>query len=175
MKKLEYEELKKRINIEKFSEYSTLGALSSESLNFLLEKGVILELKKYDKLFEAGERSDSFYVILDGDVRFCCRAGNDRDIFQGRITTGMEVGATSMIALQPRWGSAYMQSNGIVLKIPMSLFHDLQIKYNEDFSILLINLMREVCRRFIRMSSLMGDVTLKNREIKLLNDSDRLL
>ncbi|WP_229721745.1 Crp/Fnr family transcriptional regulator [Marinobacterium nitratireducens] len=157
------------------STFSTFGAISSEATFFLLARGTIYEIDKNEWLFKSGDPSDSFYIILVGDVDFFCKVGERKKIFQGRIKTGMEVGVTSMIALQPRWGSARMHSKGVVVKISTDVFHELQIHHNADFSILMINLMREVCRRFIRMSSLLGDIVLSDKNIILLNDSDRLL
>jgi len=124
---------------------SCLGALSDEALNYLLKEGEILQLFAGETLFELGETSDYFVILLSGQMSFE-KYSNGQLAFVREHSHGEEVGFVGMFALHPRVGNAIMAQSGILLKISSTLFHCLYETFPQDFTILLMNITRGLGR-----------------------------
>ncbi|WP_051559918.1 Crp/Fnr family transcriptional regulator [Marinobacterium jannaschii] len=131
--------------ITQLRDCSCLGALSDEAIRFLLTEGEILQLFAGETLFELGEPSDYFAVILSGRMNFE-KFSDGQLAFTREHQHGEEVGFVGMFALHPRVGNAIMVQPGILLKIPSDLFHRLYEAYPQDFTILLMNITRGLGR-----------------------------
>lgn len=158
MIKLHYDEIANRLPVEVCRDFAIFGALSDQAISYLIEEGTLFSLKVKEELFSVGERSDSFYIVLEGRIAFYkCSEGNWA--FLSDYNPGEQIGFVGMITLQPRVGGAYMETDGAVLEISSELFHAFQIKYPEDFSVMMINLVREISRNLIQVGNMLVDLT----------------
>ena len=146
MKTLHAKQLIEQRGIDYFKAGSTFGALSEEAIRFLLENGKVIQLDEGDTLFEFGDPGDSFFVILQGRIRFT--KPRRKDVTHIRdYTFGQEVGCVAMIGLHDRVGSTHAVEDSIVIEVPCAVFHSLQLNLPTDFGVLLLNLSRELSRR----------------------------
>lgn len=158
MKIVQFDALRSDLTMERCREYAIFGALSDEAINYLLSCGTIYSLKAKEELFGVGERSDRFYVVLDGQIAFYkCSGGNWA--FMSDYRPGEQIGFVGMITLQPRVGWSYMETDGLVLEVSADLFYELQQRYPEDFSVLMLNLTREIGRSLIRLGDMLVELT----------------
>lgn len=70
MRTISDEELLKTCSLEECKQAATFGALSRNTIAWLLREGRILALDDGDVLFEPGSRGDSFFIILDGAIAY---------------------------------------------------------------------------------------------------------
>ncbi|GGB86956.1 hypothetical protein GCM10011352_11040 [Marinobacterium zhoushanense] len=140
---------------------SSFGALSDAAIKELIVKGCVYALKEGDTLFEAGDPGDSFFIVLKGCLTYFRQVNGLREHIRDYYF-GEEIGFVSLIALTERLGTAYANSDSLVLEISSDLFYALHCEMPLDFGVLMMNLSRELARRFITTSALL--VKLKAEE-----------
>ena len=69
MQELQYSERREKFSTDFCHGLSMFGALSDDSLDFLLQYGRLLQVAAGDRLFSVGDKSDMFFVVLKGSVR----------------------------------------------------------------------------------------------------------
>ncbi len=138
-----------------FQELSTFGALSEESVIFLLAGGHLLQLHKGELLYRAGDPAAGFYVVLHGDLRFY-KQSEGRDVLTRHFGRGELLGFDAMIGLHPRSGTAVASEDTLVLDVGSALFFDLHRLYPADFGLMMINLSRELSREIALLENVIG-------------------
>ncbi len=146
MKSVDGESLLQALGPEFFRELSTFGALSDRVIRRLLCEGSIVELEAGEVVYRAGERTDSFYVVLSGAMNLY--VSNDHlHVLTRPHLRGEEFGFVPMIALHDRTATAVAaQAGTLVVKITADQFHELHVSEPDDFGLLLLNLAREMAR-----------------------------
>ncbi|WP_370277818.1 Crp/Fnr family transcriptional regulator [Pontibacterium sp.] len=158
MNKLRYDDIANMMPVEVCREFAIFGALSDRAIMYLLNRGQVYSLQPKEELFTLGERSDRFYIVLQGKVSFY-KHSEGNWAFLSDYGSGEQIGFVGMISLQPRVGWAYAESDSLVLEISSDLFHEFQMEYPEDFSVLMINLVREISRNLIAVGDMLVDLT----------------
>lgn len=137
---------------------SMFGALSDDCLNFLLQEGKLWQTEAGDKLFSLGDRSDMFYILLRGSVRFFQPRKKDGEMVSVRLyNTGSQLGYVGMIGLHERRGDAVVEEGGFLLEISSDLFHRLCEQFPQMFQIFLINLTRDMSREISHLDQLCAE------------------
>ena len=160
MQTVALERLLENYSKEYFRELATFGALSDETIRWLLTEGCILKLDKGDTLYQAGNQVQAFYVILCGQLSLFMPHG-DELVLTCHYGVGEQIGFSAMIALHKRYNTAIADRDSFVLEIPVDRFHELHIRSAQEFGVLLLNLSREMARTIASM----GD------QIEQLSDS----
>lgn len=139
-------ELLEQYGIDYFRGASTLGALTPDAINYLLNNGDVFELNKGEALFSYDEPGNSFFVVLKGKIQFF-KIRNNKPKHIRDYLFGQEVGSVAMIGLHDRVGNSFAGEDSIILKVSCNVFHGLHEALPTDFGILLLNLSREMARR----------------------------
>ncbi|MEH6628075.1 MAG: cyclic nucleotide-binding domain-containing protein [Motiliproteus sp.] len=147
-----------RFSLEYFKAASTFGALSDDTLVWLLNHGKVLELTKDEILFKPGDRGDVFYVILQGTFAYY-KNHLGKVAFIRNYKQGEQIGFMSMIALHNRVGSSVANDECLVLEVNNSLFHRLHETAPVDFGLLMMNLAREMARTLRSVDNILVDKT----------------
>ncbi|UTW13381.1 Crp/Fnr family transcriptional regulator [Marinobacterium rhizophilum] len=124
---------------------STFGALSDTTVVHLIRCGEVLALEPGEVLFDAGEPSECFYVILKGYLAFH-KYHQGHYGFIRNYHFGENIGFVGMIALHRRIGRAAAVGDVIVVKISNPLFNELYESDTQEFALLLMNLSRDMAR-----------------------------
>lgn len=146
MRTLDGRQLIEQLGIDYFKACSSFGALSDQCIRFLIERGVVLQLDKGDKLFSYGDPGDSFYIVLKGRIEYLKPRGNGYTHVRD-YTFGQEFGCVAMIGLHDRAGDHIAPEESVVVQVTSGLFHALQEALPKDFGLFLLNLSRELARR----------------------------
>lgn len=125
-----------------FREASTFGALSDQAVSLIFQKGELLQFDVGESLFQVGDESDCFFIILSGRIALIKRGRR----MHGH-GFGEEMGVSSMFALQKRAGVALVEEPAVVVRVSTDLFYQLHEQLPADFGILMINLSREIARK----------------------------
>ncbi|WP_428036035.1 Crp/Fnr family transcriptional regulator [Amphritea sp.] len=158
MNVISFDELQRQFPEGFCQHLSMFGALSEESLNFLLQQGNLLAVQVGDELFRVGDNSDKFYVIISGAVRFYQQRDHDGERVPLRLyMAGEQIGFVGMIGLHERRGDAVIETEGYLLEISSALFHQLCEQYPEMFMIFLINITREMSREISHLDQMYAD------------------
>ncbi len=152
MQELQYAERREQFSTDFCHGLSMFGALSDASLDFMLQRGRILQADAGEALFSVGEKSDMFYVVLAGSVRFFqAKDESAMKVPLRKYQVGEQVGFVGMIGLHQRRGDALMEESGYLMEISSELFHQLCEKFPEMFQIFLINITREMSREISQL------------------------
>ena len=128
-----------------FRTISTFGALSDATVVHLIRCGEVQALDPGEILFEAGDPSEGFYIILKGQLAFH-KYHQGHYGFIRNYHFGENIGFVGMIALHRRIGRARAVGEVIVVKISTRLFNDLYETNTQEFALLLMNLSRDMAR-----------------------------
>ncbi|MGO3454082.1 MAG: cyclic nucleotide-binding domain-containing protein [Marinomonadaceae bacterium] len=131
---------------------SVFGALSEESIDYLLQRGVIYSAIKEESIFQYDDKGDSFYTVLHGSLDYLKHHDN-QFVHTRFIEFGESIGFVSMIALHDRVGNVYAKEDSLLLEISSQLFSDFHDHYPFDFGILLMNLSRDMARTIREISN----------------------
>lgn len=134
-------------------ELSMFGALSRDSVDFLFSQGKVLDCNSGTVLFECGERSDQFYILLSGRVAYY-RCDGDAQVYIRSFKRGEQIGFSGMIGLQNRVGMGVVEQHTTVLEISCELFHQVCDRFPADFVIFLINMTREMSREITDLDAI---------------------
>ncbi|GGO84187.1 hypothetical protein GCM10011348_29850 [Marinobacterium nitratireducens] len=127
---------------------SAFGALPDTFIEKVLQFGELVHLEKGELLFRKGERPESFFIVLSGDITIY----DDTDAGRHNIRTtdiGESLGFPAMIALRPRMFSSVANCDCLVLRITSQHFAELYEWNLPQFAIFYMNLSRDMSR-FLR-------------------------
>jgi len=144
-------------SLEQLKQASTFGALSADTIRWLLNEGSITRLDRGESLFEPGQRGDSFFVILHGAFSYY-RSGNDQYAYIRDYRTGQQIGFANTLALHERVGMAISTQEALVLEIDYRLFNRLRQEMPSEFGLMMMNLARELARTIRTIDDAIVDI-----------------
>ncbi|OAN87990.1 hypothetical protein A8B84_04955 [Marinobacter sp. EhC06] len=138
--------------ISYFRELSSFGALPDEIILYLLREGKLISLDVGDTLYSRGDRSDAFYIVLEGASETFMAGKKDRWSFVRCHEAGEDMGFAAMIALRDRAAMTVAKSQSVVLEVSSDLFFQLHGKDPDAFGLMMLNLTRGMARAIINMA-----------------------
>jgi len=158
MKTIDYATLRQSLTLDACREFSIFGALRDDSIELLLREGECLELAEDEMLYREGDDSDCFFIVLSGLLAFY-KVHDGHSCLVREMAPGEELGFVGMISLHPRAGWAQMREAGRVLRVSDALFHRMQQQAGEDFTLLLINLVRDKSRELTCANNMLVEMS----------------
>ena len=130
---------------------SLFGALTPEQLG---ELWTHIECRHYtagEKIFSQGDLPSDIFILASGRVDFVVEKGGVHRIEQSHMP-GDTFGETAFIGIQPQVGSAMVAGGEVadVLVISRGSLMQIHVENPELFGLLMMNLAREVSRKFHR-------------------------
>ncbi|WP_432474638.1 cyclic nucleotide-binding domain-containing protein [Amphritea sp. HPY] len=156
-------QVSERFPLSRCRSLSLFGALSNDCISFLLDNGELGYSLPGEKLFQQGQSSGDFYIVLEGRLSYYRFNGVER-VYLRSYSEGEQLGFASMIGLHERRGDAVTEIQGYVLCITADLFHQVCQNFSEDFVIFMINMTREMSREIIDLDSLCADLRTRVNE-----------
>ena len=132
-------------DLEEFQNLSAFGAISTESIEYLVNNGDIINLDSGSVLFSAGETADEFYIVLEGCLGLY-KEDNDSQFLIREFLPGDQIGVTAMITFTHRPGQGVAISPSKVIRITTALFNGLYSTNKQDFILLIMNMFRDMAR-----------------------------
>lgn len=140
-----------------FRELSTLGALPDQVILRLMQGGRVIALDAGERLYSAGERSESFYIILSGRVNTFMPRHDGGWTLARSHEAGDDMGFVPMIALRDRPASTTADVDSVVLEVSCAQFIELHQRDPEAFGVILLNLGRGMARAIISMATVLAE------------------
>lgn len=123
------------------------GGLTMDTLGFLLDRAVQTNVAKGGYFFEQGDSGDAVYILDTGRVAVEKRLGEQRYLLRV-LEAGDCFGEIALLSVTKRTASIRAMEPCQALRITNRHLRDLYAHDLEQFTILVMNLGREVCRRF---------------------------
>ena len=140
--------------IELLQAMAIFGGITAEVLRFLLPLTKRLDLRAGDIVFREGDPASSLFVLEHGEIHLL-KLWEDDQYRLKTLRRGDCFGEVSLIDLQPRLTTAIAPVDTTLIQISAANLQQLYEKEPEQFTLIYINMAREVCRR-LREAELRG-------------------
>jgi CRP/FNR family cyclic AMP-dependent transcriptional regulator len=125
---------------------SVFGALSADTLDFLLQRSTVITCPKGEFFFREGDQAQSVYILETGRVAVL-KHWQERDYLLKHLEPGACFGEMALMDMYPRSASVRAETDSSACKISSAALLDLYQHDLEQFTLLQMNLGREVSRR----------------------------
>jgi CRP-like cAMP-binding protein len=122
------------------------SGLSETTMQLILQRSWEAEYSSGSYYFHEGDQGDRIYLLRKGTA-IVERQWNGRPIVLARIKQGDCFGEMSLIDCQRRFASVKAESDCCVIEIPFAVLTQLCESDMQQYTILMMNLGREVSRR----------------------------
>lgn len=122
------------------------GAVSADAVQYLIDKAPSRRFHAGQFLFREGDLASSMYILLEGRVSIFRDWENKRYSLR-ELEAGECVGEMSLLACSRRSASVIALQDVHALEVSNNLLADLYLAYPEQYTIIVMNMAREVCRR----------------------------
>jgi len=134
--------------VQALQRLSVFGALAASTVRFLLERCDQVAVAAGDAFFRQGDLGDAMYVLGTGRVSVVRTGGGDR-LSLAELGPGECFGELALLAIAPRSATVEAVEDASALRLPHRALLDLYRHDLEQFTLLQMNLGREVARRLL--------------------------
>lgn len=124
------------------------GAVSPEALRYIIDHAKSRHFSARQRLFSEGDLSNTMYVLIHGRVAIY-RDWGGQPFKLREMQGGESIGEMSLLACSTRSASAVALDDSHAIEISNNLLADLYLQYPEQYTIFIMNMAREVCRRLV--------------------------
>jgi CRP-like cAMP-binding protein len=132
--------------VRRLQETALFGATSDDTVAFVLAKAPSISVEAGRWFFREGERGASIYWLEQGSVSICMRRGGT-DVELRRLGPGDCFGEVALFDFGPRSASVLALEPCVALEITSGLLREVSRRDLEQFTLLTMNLGRELARR----------------------------
>lgn len=122
------------------------GAVDEQTLKFVLDHANIIRVKGGQFFFQEDELASSMYVLEKGSVEVV-RTWKDKQYTLNFLNPGDCFGEMALMGFRPRSASIRALQVCSAIEITTDLFTELYDAYPQQFTLIQMNMGREVCRR----------------------------
>ncbi|WP_096086090.1 cyclic nucleotide-binding domain-containing protein [Agaribacterium haliotis] len=126
---------------------SLFGALNKNQLNDLCAYLELEQRKAGETVFSENEPPSSIYILLDGRID-CLSLCQGLPTLKASLAYGAAFGESAFIGIQPQFCSAKVNSDSRLLVLSREALMDLHKNDLELFAMLMMNLARELARKY---------------------------
>ena len=136
------------------------GAISDESLKFLLERAKEVQVAKDDFFFRENDQGSSMFVLEEGRVAVLKSwVGQTQSL--AILNRGDCFGEMALIEMGARSASVQATEDCTAIELSIDILHELYQHDLEQFTIIQMNMSREVCRRLRKADDLLFQVQMQ--------------
>ncbi len=136
------------------------GAISDESLKFLLERAKEVQVAKDDFFFRENDQGASMFVLEEGRVAVLKSwVGQTQSL--ASLNRGDCFGEMALIEMGARSASVQATEDCTAIEVSIDILHELYQHDLEQFTIIQMNMSREVCRRLRKADDLLFQVQMQ--------------
>ncbi len=131
------------------------GGLNEDALRAFADQAEVLVIEQDAEIFHEEDAARSLYVLESGSLDVVKRKG-DGEIQLWRIRPGESFGEMSFIDMQPRSATVRALARSVLWVWPYAAIHDRYCKDSRCYTLLVMNLARELSRRLRRADDLIA-------------------
>jgi len=132
--------------IELLQSMPIFGGIRADILSFLLENSRQVNIQKDNYFYHENDPAQSLFVLEHGKV-ILVKAWNGENYILKELEPGNCFGEVAMMDLQPRNTSSIAVEDSSAIEISNETLYKLYKRELEQFTMIRMNMAREVCRR----------------------------
>ncbi|WP_051219614.1 Crp/Fnr family transcriptional regulator [Oceanobacter kriegii] len=132
--------------IELLKDMPIFGALSTEAIAFLEQRCVQIHLKSDDYFFHEGDPASSLFIMERGYAEVTKQCGSEMRTLRS-LVCGDSFGEMAIVDMNPRGASVKAVTECDALELPASALYELYQFDLEQFTLIQMNMLREISRR----------------------------
>ena len=136
------------------------GAIQDQTLNFLLERAKDVNVAKDEYFFRENDQGASMFVLEQGSVAVL-KSWVDQTQRLASLSRGDCFGEMALIEMGARSASVQAMEDCSAIELSIDILHELYQHDLEQFTIIQMNMSREVCRRLRKADDLLFQVQMQ--------------
>jgi CRP-like cAMP-binding protein len=136
------------------------GAISDDALNFLLDRAKEISVDKDDYFFRENDQGSSMFVLEKGRVAVL-KSWVQQTQSLAFLNRGDCFGEMALIEMGARSASVQATEDCTAIEVSIDILHELYQHDLEQFTIIQMNMSREVCRRLRKADDLLFQVQMQ--------------
>jgi CRP-like cAMP-binding protein len=136
------------------------GAISDDTLNFLLDRAKEISVDKDDYFFRENDQGSSMFVLEKGRVAVL-KSWVQQTQGLAFLNRGDCFGEMALIEMGARSASVQATEDCTAIEVSIDTLHELYQHDLEQFTIIQMNMSREVCRRLRKADDLLFQVQMQ--------------
>jgi CRP-like cAMP-binding protein len=139
---------------ELFHALATTPVLTGTNLQaqkLIAGEGKVREFATGEWIVREGEEGHAFFILVGGEVEVVKRSGTPEEVVLCTLKQGEFFGEMCILAPMKRAASIRASQPGRVIEIKAATLYHLYQKMPEQYSIVLLNLARDLARRLFRI------------------------
>lgn len=137
------------------------GAIRDDTLKFLLERAKDVKVAKDDYFFRQNDTASSMFVLEAGRVAVL-KTWVEQTQGLAHLSRGDCFGEMALIEMGARSASVQATEDCTAMELSIDILHELYQHDLEQFTIIQMNMSREVCRRLRRADDLLFQVRMQS-------------
>jgi CRP/FNR family transcriptional regulator, cyclic AMP receptor protein len=155
------EEQRKRMSApptpDTLREIGLFGALSDETLSYLVQTLPIVMFEAGDHVFREGDQAREMFVVLGGEVEVLKRAKRGSEARVAMLGPGDWFGEMSILDVMPRSATVVAVAPSRLLRITSESLDALYRRDLKSYSLIVLNIARELSRRLRVADGIIAD------------------
>lgn len=147
------------VTIAQLREVGLFGALSDEFLQHLTESLSVVRVMVGETVFREGDPAREMYVVLDGEMEVLKKSRRGRETRVAILGPNDAFGEMSIIDMQPRSATVRALGSARLLKISTEEMDALYRYDLKSYTLIVLNLARDLSRRLRVTDGLLADFT----------------
>jgi CRP-like cAMP-binding protein len=143
---------------ELLAQIPLFGGLSESVLARILGAAREVRVAAGTEVIEEGELASGMFVVADGELEICKRGRNGAEFCLAVLRRGACVGEMSLIDIQPRSATVRALAPSLLYVLDQSQIAKLYASDLEAYTMLVLNIAREISRRLRRADQVLVDM-----------------
>lgn len=136
-----------KTSVDELRAIGLFGGLADEALEFLSASTTATPLLAGFEVFREGDPPSAIHVVLQGELELVRKTSDGREVRLALLHPRDWFGEVGLLDMCPRSATVRTLAPCLLLPIPASLLHSLYRRDLKAYSLFLLNLTREMCRR----------------------------
>ena len=136
------------------------GAINDDTLQFLVDRAEDVNVAKDDFFFRENDEGSSMFVLEEGRVAVL-KSWVDQSKNLAYLNKGDCFGEMALIEMGARSASVQAAEDCAAIELSINILHELYQHDLEQFTIIQMNMSREVCRRLRKADDLLFQVRMQ--------------
>jgi CRP/FNR family transcriptional regulator, cyclic AMP receptor protein len=154
-----------QVNREFLGRIPIFGGLAPDVLDQIIAAATIVRVDEGVQLIAEGELASSVFVVCEGELEICKRGTHGSEFRLAVLRSGDCVGEMSLIDIQPRSATVRTLTPAVLFRLDHANIAKLYGSHPEVYTLLVMNIAREISRRLRRADQVLADMGLVVQEL----------
>lgn len=163
--------MKKPDRIEILQNMPVFGGIRRDIVELILSKAEIIKLKKGEYFFKEDDDADCFFVLEKGQA-IVIKEHMNHEYYLKKFMPGDCFGEMALIDLSPRSATVKATEDCLAIKLTTQIISSIYKTDIEQFTMIQMNMGREVSRRLRETDKLLFENLLENNRVSRIFDME---